>query len=287
MQRLSITTAMRSLKSNKSYIFYSIAYGLSSLILPFGIQFLVNNLALSGIWLNTVSFLVLIGLGLVISQIVRHSQVILIEFLEREVFIEEMRKWKNFNNEKYAHYYFEVINVLKAFSKSYTSLIEIALVMTFGISTIIIFHPAFIILAFIIGLTVYQIYKSSEYAIKTSIQESNEKYHIYDQVVLGKGVSDEGIDKYLSARDVHFSFTRKNSFKISVLTIFIQVILLGIGCYLILNNQLSVGQLVSAELIISGIFVSLVKLPKTLESVYDYETSQYKIAGAMKGHHHE
>ncbi len=138
MQRLSITTAMRSLKSNKSYIFYSIAYGLSSLILPFGIQFLVNNLALSGIWLNTVSFLVLIGLGLVISQIVRHSQVILIEFLEREVFIEEMRKWKNFNNEKYAHYYFEVINVLKAFSKSYTSLIEIALVMTFGISTIII-----------------------------------------------------------------------------------------------------------------------------------------------------
>ena len=145
----------------------------------------------------------------------------------------------------------------------------------------------FIILAFIIGLTVYQIYKSSEYAIKTSIQESNEKYHIYDQVVLGKGVSDEGIDKYLSARDVHFSFTRKNSFKISVLTIFIQVILLGIGCYLILNNQLSVGQLVSAELIISGIFVSLVKLPKTLESVYDYETSQYKIAGAMKGHHHE
>jgi ABC-type bacteriocin/lantibiotic exporter with double-glycine peptidase domain len=55
------------------------------------------------------------------------------------------------------------------------------------------------------------------------------------------------------------------------------------GCYLIVNNQLSVGQLVSAELIISGIFVSLVKLPQTLESIYDYETSQYKISGAMKG----
>ena len=119
MQRLSITTAMRSLKSNKSYIFYSIAYGLSSLILPFGIQFLVNNLALSGIWLNTVSFLVLIGLGLVISQIVRHSQVILIEFLEREVFIEGMRKWKNFNNEKYAQYLeAELFQQLSFFSKA-------------------------------------------------------------------------------------------------------------------------------------------------------------------------
>ena len=287
MKKLSIISKMRTLRWNKIYILYSIFYGLSSLVLPLGIQFLVNNLALSGIWLNTVSFLILIGAGLVISQIIRHSQVILIEFLQREIFIQEMLKWKKFNNKEYSHYYFEVLNVLKAFSKSYTSLIEMTLVMAFGIATIIIFHPSFIILAIIIGFTVYQIYKSSENAIKNSILESNEKYHIYNEVVLGKGVSDESIDQYLGARDGHFSFTRRNSFKISLLTIFIQVILLGMGCYLIIKNQLSVGQLVSAELIISGIFVSLVKLPQTLESVYDYETSQYKIAGAMKGHHHE
>lgn len=276
---------MRALEWSKSYVFYAIAYGLSSLILPLGVQFLVNNLALSGIFFNTISFLVLISLGLVISQIIRHSQVILIEFLQREVFIKEMKRWNDFNNMKYSHYYFEVLNVLKSFSKSYASLIEMALVMVFGISTIIIFHPAFIVLAIIIVFTIHQIYSSSDLAIKSSILESNEKYKIYDKIASGDGINDENINLYLSSRDNHFYFTRRNSFKISLLAILVQIILLGLGCYLIFTNQLSVGQLVSAELIISGITVSLLKLPQTLESVYDYETSQYKIAGVMKGSH--
>ncbi len=68
---------------------------------------------------------------------------------------------------------------------------------------------------------------------------------------------------------------------VSALTIFGQIFVLGIGCYLIQVNQLSVGQLVSAEIIISGIFMSFAKLPTTLESLYDFETSQYKISKAL------
>jgi ABC-type bacteriocin/lantibiotic exporter with double-glycine peptidase domain len=287
MKKLTIINSIRSLRWNRNYVIYSIVFGFSSLALPLGIQFLVNNLALSGIWQNTVSFLILIAVALVISQIVKHSQVILIEYIQREVFLHEIKKWKSFKDIEKTHYYFEVINSLKSFSKSYASLIEMTLVIVFGILTILTFHPVYLFLVLIIVLTFINIYKKSEKAIKSSIYESTKKYDIYHEIATGKGVNDVSVDSYLEARDDHFFFTRKNSYKISILTVCVHLIFLAIGCYLILANQLSVGQLVSAELILSGIFSSISKLPQTLESVYDYETSQYKIHYALAGNNHE
>lgn len=271
------------LRSHKPYIYYSLAFGISTLIVPLGVQFLVNNLALSGLWLNISAFIVLIVIGLVISQMIKHSQFILIESLQREIFCIEINRWKNFNRKEYSHYYFEVLNLLKSFSKSYSNLIELALVIVFGLSTIIMFHPIFLSIALIIFLTIFQIYKSSESALASSIRESDEKYKLYDIINSSGEIQENNLINFFEARDEHFVFVRRNSFKVSALLVVVQGILLSVGCFLIKINQLSVGQLVSAEIIISGIFIPLSKLPKTLEAVYDYETSKYKIAKAMGG----
>ena len=127
---------MKLLGSQRKYIYYSMSYGLSSLILPMGIQFLVNNLALSGIWFNTLSFLFIIGLGLALSQVVKYSQVILVEALQREIFVTEIEKWKKFKNHSLSHIYFEVPALLKSFSKAYSHLIELTLLVVFGLSMI-------------------------------------------------------------------------------------------------------------------------------------------------------
>lgn len=278
---------IKLLSSHKTYIGYSLAYGLSTLIVPLGVQFLVNNLALSGIWLNTTAFIILIVVGLVLAQTIKHSQLIIVESLLREIFCIEIQKWKNFKNKEYSQYYFEVFNLLKSFSKSYSNIIELALVMFFGLSTIIFFHPVFLSLAAVILLTVYQIYSSSSPALISSIKESDEKYKLYEKVHAGEEIKDSGILDFLKARDNHFNFIRNNSFKIAALVVISQAVLLSLGCYLIKINQLSVGQLVSAEIIISGIFIPLSKLPHTLEAVYDYETSKYKISKAFLGQAHE
>lgn len=278
-----IKEIIKALRSHKPYIYYSLAYGLSTLIVPLGVQYLVNNLALSGLWLNISAFIVFIIIGLVISQVIKHSQLILVESLQREIFCIEIEPWKKFNRKEYSHYYFEVMNLLKSFSKSYSNLIELALVIIFGLSTIVMFHPMFLPLAVIIILTILQIYRSSYPALVSSIKESDEKYNIYYIVRSEKQVQETDLISFLEARDNHFKFVRRNSFKISALIIVVQAILLSLGCYLIKINELSVGQLVSAEIIISGIFIPLSKLPLTLEAVYDYETSKYKIAKALGG----
>ena len=269
------------------YVYYSLAYGVSTLIIPLGVQFLVNNLALSGIWLNITAFIIFITLGLVVAQSIKHSQLIIAESLEREIFCIEIERWKDLKRKEYSHYYLEVLNLLKSFSKSYSNIIEIALVMFFGLSTIIVFHPAFLTLAVIILLTVLHIYISSRTAIDSSIKESNEKYNLFRKINSTEGIKDSDIFSFLHARDNHFNFIRKNSFKIGSLVVAVQAVLLSLGCYLIKMNQLSVGQLVSAEIIVSGIFIPLSKLPLILEAIYDYEASKFKISMALTGNSNE
>jgi putative ABC transport system ATP-binding protein len=275
---------IKLLRSHKTYVYYSLAYGLSTLIVPLGVQFLVNNLALSGLWLNTSAFLIFIVVGLIVSQAIKHSQLILVESLQREIFCIEMENWKDFNRTSFSHYYFEVMNLLKSFSKSYSNIIELALVIIFGLSTIMMFHPMFIPIAMLIVITILQICRTSSSILDSSIRESDQKYKLYDIVSSKNQLKEDDLRGFLEARDWHFNFVRKNSFKICALTVIAQALLLSVGCYLIKINELSVGQLVSAEIIIAGIFIPLSKLPLTLEAVYDYETSKYKIAKALGGY---
>ena len=285
--KLELLKTIGRLRLNKKYIYYSLAIGLSSLIIPLGVQFLVNSLALNGMWFNNFTFLILIGLGLAVAHVIRHSQLILIELLQRDIFVLEMDRWVGFKDSKHAQYYFEVMNLLKSFSKSYAHLIELVLLCVFGLTTVILFHPAFIILPLILGALFFRLRDSFALAIKTSIIESNVKYRMYDLIQAQTAVSDDDIDDYLEAREAHFKFTKKNSVTVATGVLLCQLLLLGIGIYFIQLNQISVGQLVSMEIIFSGISLSLLKLPQTLEAIFDYETSEYKIKKTLAGGFHD
>ena len=278
---------LKNLKLHRLYIYYAIAYGFSTLIIPLGAQFLVNNLALAGIWANIVTFVSVIGFFLVIAQILKHTEVILVEYLQREIFLTEIKRWRHLANPKYSHYYFEIYNLLKAFSKSYSNLIDIGLIATFGLLTIVVFHPAFLILPLVIALVLFLIKRSFKSAYETSILESDQKYRLYDELVADNGPCELLIHNYLDARDDHFVYIRRISFRISALHAFSQFYVLVVGCYLIQIKQLSVGQLIAAEIIISGVMAALLKLPNSLEALFDFETSHYKIEKALQKEAHE
>lgn len=285
--RFSYFDTIKQLPLTRQYVYYAVAYGLSTLIVPFGVQFLVNRLALSGIIVNMMVFFLFLAGGLIFTQLIRHSQVVLSEYLQRLIYAYEVKRWRKFSHPEKAHYFFEVHSLLKSFSKSFTHLVELGLIVIFGLMSILLFHPFFLIPAAAIIATIYYMVKTSGPAINTSILESNAKYRFFHEIEDGHDFSEESLVPYLSARDAHFSFVRRNSFITSLVVVGIQLLVLGIGVYLIQISQLSVGQLVSAEIIISGILMSLTKLPQTLEMVYEFETSQFKIAYALKGGEHE
>ena len=280
-----LLATLEKLFSHKTYIIYSLAYGLSTLIVPLGIQFLVNKLALSGLWSNIIIFILLIMFGLVFSQVIKHTQLILMESLKREIFCIEIERWRHFTTKNYSHYFFEIFNLIKSFSICYSNLIEILLALVFGLTAIIFFHPLFLVVAIVILLILFSIYKSSISELSYAKKESDQKYHFYDLISSPIKLTDDDIRSFLQVRDNHFKFIRFNSFKIGAMNVIVQSILLLSGCYLITINQLSVGQLVSAEIILSGILNTLSKLPKTIETANFYEVSRLKIDHALRGHH--
>ena len=272
---------LKALVYNKLYVFYALLTGLSSLVIPLTVQFLVNNLALSGIWANIVSFLIFVSILLGLSQIFRYSQIVIKESLLRQIFRDELVLWQVNDNSKKAQYYFEIHNLLKSFSKTYAELIEMGLISLFGLLTLVVFHPAFLFVLVLFGVSGFYIYKLFSPSIRTSIQESNEKYHLYDRIRENQGLSNEDTLKYITRRDSHFHFIKNIALAVGIVQMLSQVFVLVIGCLLIYNQQLSVGQLVAAEIIISGIGQAIYKLPNSLESLFDFETSHYKLVKAL------
>jgi ABC-type bacteriocin/lantibiotic exporter with double-glycine peptidase domain len=105
---------------------------------------------------------------------------------------------------------------------------------------------------------------------------------MFNLILSNQNITENCLESYLSHRDIHFSFIKSISLKISVLNIICHVSLLGIGIFLIESDQFSIGQLIAAEIILSGILQSISKLPSTLESLYDFETSVFKLKKALK-----
>lgn len=281
MQKLHFTAALKRLALNRKYILYSIFSGLTTLIIPLAVQFLVNNLVLAGIWVNTLTFILIISIGLIHTQVLRYAQVVINEFLQREIFIDEMKQWQKQGLSEKSYYYFEIIKAMKNYSGAFTDIVDIGLVLGFGLLTIIFFHPAFIVLPVILLSLLYWIYTDSKPAIETSIKESDRKYELYYMISDNQTIKDQEIDHYLEARHHHFYYIRKNTILMGMAYVTSQIFLLGAGIYFIQTNQLSVGQLVSAEIILSGIMASLQKFPKTMENLYDYETSKHKLELAL------
>lgn len=276
----SFIPTIRQLKLNRTYVIYSALYGLTTLIVPLAVQFLVNNLALSGIWMNIVGFMVIIVVGLILSLVLRFCQIILNEYLQRELFYQQIHLWDHSIEPVRRKYFIEIFFSMKSFAKSFTTVVEMALVTIFGVLMVMLFHPVFVVLPILIGFTLYQIIKTNRPAIESSIQVSDEKYALYQDALENRSLRDQGLDAYLRARSERFNFIKRHSLKLMVLYVVCQIALLGGGTLLVQSDQLSVGQLVSAEIIFSNIMISLNKVPDTLEGIYDFETSFYKLAKA-------
>lgn len=272
---------LKKIKLRKSYFVFALLYGLTTLIIPLAVQYLVNNLILAGILQNTITFILIISFGLISSVILRYYLIIISEYIEREIFIMNVPEW-NLYQTKEPHYFLELFNGMKSFSKTFADFVDITLTLTFGILTIILFHPGFIILPLVIISGLYLIWHRNSPAIATSIKESDQKYNL-----LGSLPNDKEMvttELYLIERHDHFRFIKINTIIVGVLFFVSQILLLGLGIYFVESDSLSVGQLVSAEIIVSGIFATLLKFPKTMEAFYDFETSNYKLKKALNNY---
>ncbi|GEO22292.1 peptidase domain-containing ABC transporter [Cyclobacterium qasimii] len=302
------------LKSEKREIyaiyFYAVLNGLVSLSLPLGIQAILNFILGGRLTTSWVILVIIVALGVVFGGFLQVSQLYLSEKLQQRVFsnsaIEfayrlprlKMESLRGEYAPELVNRFFDTINLQKGLSKLLIDFSTASLQVFFGLILLAIYHPFFIIFSLILVLTIYLIFKyTSPKGMKTSLKESSAKYEIaywLEEIARTletfklSGFSplpfkrvDELVKKYVSFRNEHFSVL---IFQYKVLIAFkvvIVVILLVAGSLLLMNNEISIGQFVAAEIIIVLIINSVEKIILSLETVYDTLTATEKLGLIM------
>jgi ABC-type bacteriocin/lantibiotic exporter with double-glycine peptidase domain len=191
--------------------------------------------------------------------------------------------------------FLEVAIVQKVTAALFVDGIAIVLTTLIGMSVMAFYHPFLLgydILLLILLVTI--VFGFGRGGVKTAIQESQTKYGVLSWLedlarcpclfrtggveLLAMQRTDVLCADYLRARRSHFLILIRQIVMVLILQVIATTTLLGLGGFLVLNEQLTVGQLVAAELIVAMIVASFAKLGKHLEGWYDLLASIDKLS---------
>lgn len=277
---------------------YGIAISLLSLATPISVQLLINSVANIALptplfTLAAVLFLLLLAVGLLSALRIHLMAVferrlfarIVAEITVRAVhaqnpFFGDARRGDLFNR------FFDLLVVQKALPSLLIGGFTIVLQGVIGLVVTSFYHPFFLafnaVLALVL-LVIWQLFASA--AIRTAVDKSHAKHaaaHWLESVGGSNGFyksrrhldyamdrSEAATAHYVQQHRRHFRYTFAQTICLLFTYAAASATLLALGGWLIIQGQLSIGQLVAAELILSGVFYGIAQAGSYLESLYD------------------
>lgn len=286
--------------------FYGILSGAISLSLPLGIQAITNFIQAGRASASWIVLIVLVVFGVALVGILSLMQLRIMENLQQKIFIRssfefavrlpkiKFEEYYNSYPPELANRFFDTLMIQKGTSKLMIDFSAALLQIVFGIILLSLYHPYFIFFGLLLFLLLYFIFKFSyNPGLETSMKESKYKYkvaawlqeiarnnysfrnQIHHDYALEK--NDNLVSEYLSFREKHFSVIKTQFSQLIVFKMIITASLLSMGGYLVLSQQMNIGQFVAAEIIILLVINSVEKIVMGLETLYDVLTSVEKI----------
>lgn len=285
---------------------FAAGVGLLNLAAPVVMQVVVNTVSF-GVVLQPLVLLTLVLLtSLGLAAALRAMQVWVVEVIQRRIFLRlaadlawrlprvEQRAFDQAHGPELVNRFFDVFTVKKVAASLLLDGVEIVLTALIGALVLAFYHPA--LLAFdiiLIFFVIFIVFILGKKANKTSIKESKAKYAVAGWLqeltrhrhafrhAGGKRLALERADAlsrgYLKKRSAHFSIVYRQAIGLLTLQAVAMTTLVAVGSWLVINRQLTLGQLVAAELIVSVVVSSLSKLSKYLESFYDMVAGMDKL----------
>ena len=281
---------------------FSAITGLLYLALPLAINGFVSNLsfgARSGPFLQAlVAIAVVLFVCLTVAGALRAIQHVVSEVIQRRIFVRlasdlshrlpamDLDALRGVHAPELVNRFLDVVTVQKSASMLLLTGINLVLNAAIGMTVLAFYHPfllafALLLLAAIAGI----VFVFGRGAVPTSIRESVRKYQVVDWFEelarhprmfkgpggfeLARDRADDLVRGYLEARGQHFRVLLRQISGLLALEVAAGTLLLGVGGWLVLNQQLTLGQLVAAEIIVSAIVASIAKLGKQFEAWYD------------------
>ncbi len=286
--------------------FYAIFAGLVSLSLPLGIQAIIAFIQSGRVSASWIVLIILVVAGVALVGLLSLMQLRITENLQQKIFVRSSFEFaarlpKIKPEELYGTYppeltnrFFDTLSIQKGTSKLLIDFSAALLQITFGLILLSLYHPSFIVFGLLLFLLLFFIFKFSyKSGLETSLKESKFKYKVagwlqemarnnysfrnelnYD-FALQK--NNKIVNNYINYREKHFNVIKKQFTQLIVFKIIITASLLSIGGYLVLSQEMNIGQFVAAEIIILLVITSVEKIILGLETFYDVLTSVEKI----------
>lgn len=277
---------------------YGVGIGLLSLATPISVQVLINSIGNTGLVapLLTLSA-ILLGL-LLLWAAMNAFRTYLMEIFRRrfvarlaaEITVRVVHAENPFfqddRRSDLINRYFELMTVQKAIPALFIGGFAILLQGGVGLVLTSFYHPFFLLFNLLFGLVLWIIWRVfSRSATRTAIESCRQKYamaHWLESVGSSDGFYKSGrhLDyamlrtesltaEYIAAHRAHFRRLFPQNVALYVLYAVASAALLALGGWLVIQEQLSIGQLVAAELILSGVFYGVAQLGAYLEYFYD------------------
>lgn len=299
------------LKPEKSFYIAAIVYGLGlsllSLAVPISVQMLINTVANTALVQPLVTLSVTLLILLLILATLYLLQVYLMEIFEQRFFARIVTDavfktiyardffFRNVNSAELMNRYFDIMTVQKNLPHLITGGFALILQMVVGVALVSMYHPFFLIFNVLLMLSVYAVWRGwGRRAIKKSVSLSTSKYDVVgwleelawnnsdfksrDKVLQALTLSEAQIATYIKNRRSFFKLRFAQMFMLVVIYAVFSSALLGLGGYLVIIGQLSLGQLIAAELVLMAVLVGISRSGHFLNLFYELLPAAEKIS---------
>lgn len=304
--RLSLVRFFRQfiaiLRPERNFYWLALIYGIGismlSLATPISVQMLINTVANTALTaplvvLTVTLFCLLLLFGLMNALRIHLMELFARRFYARMVaeislisvyaqnpfFVDNQNGWL-FNR------YFDVINVQKALPVLFVGGFSVVLQVAVGFVLVSLYHPLFLVFTIVMSALIWVIWLVwGKQAIRTGIDmshakhgtaawletlgESNGFFKSQRRIDYALDRTDEYTARYIKERKRHFRQHFGQTIAFLFLYAAASAALLGLGGWLVLQEQLSLGQLVAAELVLSVAFFEVAQLGMYLTYFYD------------------
>jgi len=287
-------------------IFYAAFAGLVNLSLPLGVQAIINFIQSGQVSVSWIVLVIVVTIGVGFAGVLTIMQLRILENLQQRIFVRSsfefayrmpLIKFKELY-EKYApeqaNRFFDTLMVQKGAAKLLLDFSTAFLQVGFGIILLAFYHSFFLVIGLLLVAVLYIIFKFSyKDGLETSLKESTYKYKVAAwlqeiarnresfsrkrQFDYALDRNDGYVNDYVNYREKHFGVMRKQYIQLVIFKVVITSALLSVGGFLVINNQMNIGQFIASEIIIVLLINSVEKIIFGLESFYDVLTSVEKI----------
>jgi ABC-type bacteriocin/lantibiotic exporter with double-glycine peptidase domain len=287
-------------------LIFAVVIGVLSLATPLAVEALVNTVMFGRYQQPLLVLAVLLFVFLGFAAALRAVTVVVVEIMQRRVMIRvvsdlgyRLARVRQFALDRVygpelVNRYFDTMTVQKVVATMLLDGISLVVSTVIGLIVLAFYHPFLLgfdlVLLMMLAVLVFGLGRGG---VRTAIRESLAKYAIgqwLEDVIRnptafrlhgGQQLALDRVDRlaveYLDARRQHFAILMRQIVSALAIQTIASTALLGLGGWLVLRGDLTPGQLVAAELIVTVVVGSVAKLGKQFEAFYDLLASVDKL----------